>query len=162
MTPHFTLRPGTVADVPAALQLVRELAIYEKAPNEVVVTESDMIRDGFGEKPLFDLIVAEIDQVVIGIALCYVRYSTWKGPILYLEDLVVNEKYRAHGIGKALFEACMKSARDKGFDGMAWQVLDWNEPAIRFYNKYNSTFSDEWLNGRLTAAQIDLYFNQNK
>ncbi|MFZ4785788.1 MAG: GNAT family N-acetyltransferase [Flavobacteriales bacterium] len=162
MTTPFTLRPGTVADVPAALELVRELAIYEKAPNEVVVTEADMIRDGFGEKPLFDLIVAEIDQVVIGIALCYVRYSTWKGPILYLEDLVVKENYRAHGIGKALFEACMKSARDKGFDGMAWQVLDWNEPAIRFYNKYNSTFSDEWLNGRLTAAQIDLYFNQNK
>jgi GNAT superfamily N-acetyltransferase len=99
-----------------------------------------------------------LDNEVIGIALTYIRYSTWKGPMLYLEDLVIREAHRGKGIGKLLFEKCMKRASDLNFEGMIWQVLDWNEPAIRFYDKYQSTYSGEWLNGKLTKTQIDTFF----
>lgn len=158
MSYTIEIREGQQTDIPAALDLIRELAIYEKAPNEVIVTEADMIRDGFGPKPLFHFYVATLDNEVIGIALTYIRYSTWKGPMLYLEDLVIREAHRGKGIGKLLFEKCMKRASDLNFEGMIWQVLDWNEPAIRFYDKYQSTYSGEWLNGKLTKTQIDTFF----
>jgi GNAT superfamily N-acetyltransferase len=98
--------------------------------------------------------VAEEAESIVGIALCYVRYSTWKGRMLYLEDLVVKEAWRGKGIGHALFQTCARFARDEQFRGMIWQVLDWNEPAIRFYKKYNAILDPEWLNGKLTAAQL--------
>jgi GNAT superfamily N-acetyltransferase len=158
MSYTIEIREGQQTDIPAALDLIRELAVYEKAPNEVIVTEADMIRDGFGPKPLFHFYVATLDNEVIGIALTYIRYSTWKGPMLYLEDLVIREAHRGKGIGKLLFEKCMKRASDLNFEGMIWQVLDWNEPAIRFYDKYQSTYSGEWLNGKLTKTQIDTFF----
>jgi GNAT superfamily N-acetyltransferase len=158
MSNTIEIREGQQTDIPAALDLIRELAIYEKAPNEVIVTEADMIRDGFGPTPLFHFYVATLDNVVIGIALTYIRYSTWKGPMLYLEDLVIREAHRGKGIGKLLFEKCMKRASDLNFEGMIWQVLDWNEPAIRFYDKYQSNYSGEWLNGKLTKTQIDTFF----
>lgn len=158
MSYTFEIREGQQTDIPAALDLIRELAIYEKAPNEVIVNEADMIRDGFGPKPLFHFYVATLNNEVIGIALTYIRYSTWKGPMLYLEDLVIREAHRGKGIGKLLFEKCMKRASDLNFEGMIWQVLDWNEPAIRFYDKYQSTYSGEWLNGKLTKTQIDTFF----
>jgi GNAT superfamily N-acetyltransferase len=158
MSYTIEIREGQQTDIPAALDLIRELAIYEKAPNEVIVTEADMIRDGFGPKPLFHFYVATLDNEVIGIALTYIRYSTWKGPMLYLEDLVIREAHRGKGIGKLLFEKCMKRASDLNFEGMIWQVLDWNEPAIRFYDKYQSNYSGEWLNGKLTKTQIDTFF----
>ena len=158
MSYTIEIREGQQTDIPTALDLIRELAIYEKAPNEVIVTEADMIRDGFGPKPLFHFYVATLDNEVIGIALTYIRYSTWKGPMLYLEDLVIREAHRGKGIGKLLFEKCMKRASDLNFEGMIWQVLDWNEPAIRFYDKYQSTYSGEWLNGKLTKTQIDTFF----
>ena len=158
MSNTIEIREGQQTDIPAALDLIRELAIYEKAPNEVIVTEADMIRDGFGPAPLFHFYVATLDNEVIGIALTYIRYSTWKGPMLYLEDLVIREAHRGKGIGKLLFEKCMKRASDLNFEGMIWQVLDWNEPAIRFYDKYQSNYSGEWLNGKLTKTQIDTFF----
>ena len=158
MSYTIEIREGQQTDIPTALDLIRELAIYEKAPNEVIVTEADMIRDGFGPKPLFHFYVATLDNEVIGIALTYIRYSTWKGPMLYLEDLVIREAHRGKGIGKLLFEKCMKRASDLNFEGMIWQVLDWNEPAIRFYDKYQSNYSGEWLNGKLTKTQIDTFF----
>ena len=158
MSNTIEIREGQQTDIPAALDLIRELAIYEKAPNEVIVNEADMIRDGFGPTPLFHFYVATLDNVVIGIALTYIRYSTWKGPMLYLEDLVIREAHRGKGIGKLLFEKCMKRASDLNFEGMIWQVLDWNEPAIRFYDKYQSNYSGEWLNGKLTKTQIDTFF----
>jgi len=158
MSNTIEIREGQQTDIPAALDLIQELAIYEKAPNEVIVNEADMIRDGFGPKPLFHFYVATLDNVVIGIALTYIRYSTWKGPMLYLEDLVIREAHRGKGVGKLLFEKCMKRASDLNFEGMIWQVLDWNEPAIRFYDKYQSNYSGEWLNGKLTKTQIDTFF----
>jgi GNAT superfamily N-acetyltransferase len=158
MSNTIEIREGQQTDIPAALDLIRELAVYEKAPNEVIVNEADMIRDGFGPKPLFHFYVATLDNEVIGIALTYIRYSTWKGPMLYLEDLVIREAHRGKGIGKLLFEKCMKRASDLNFEGMIWQVLDWNEPAIRFYDKYQSNYSGEWLNGKLTKTQIDTFF----
>jgi GNAT superfamily N-acetyltransferase len=158
MSNTIEIREGKQADIPAALDLIRELAIYEKAPNEVIVTEAEMIRDGFGPSPLFHFYVATLENEVIGIALTYIRYSTWKGPMLYLEDLVILEAHRGKGVGKLLFEKCMKRATDLNYEGMIWQVLDWNEPAIRFYDKYQSSYSGEWLNGKLTKTQIDTFF----
>jgi GNAT superfamily N-acetyltransferase len=122
------------------------------------VTEAEMIRDGFGPSPLFHFYVATLENEVIGIALTYIRYSTWKGPMLYLEDLVIREAHRGKGVGKLLFEKCMKRTSDLNYEGMIWQVLDWNEPAIRFYDKYQSSYSGEWLNGKLTKTQIDTFF----
>ena len=158
MSNTIEIREGQQTDIPAALDLIQELAVYEKAPNEVIVAEADMIRDGFGPTPLFHFYVATLDNVVIGIALTYIRYSTWKGPMLYLEDLVIREAHRGKGVGKLLFEKCMKRASDLNYEGMIWQVLDWNEPAIRFYDKYQSNYSGEWLNGKLTKTQIDTFF----
>lgn len=148
------IRRAAKSDMPSVLGLVKELAEYERAADEVTVTAEDYIRDGFGERPLFGCFVAERDGKIIGIALYYWRYSTWKGKRLYLEDIVVNEKERGKGIGKLLFDRIMQEALDQNCSGMLWQVLDWNEPAIRFYKKYNAAISDEWLNGSLDAKQI--------
>ncbi|MEN9394895.1 MAG: hypothetical protein RL362_1116 [Bacteroidota bacterium] len=151
----FTIRLGQASDVPAALKLIQELALYEKAPHEVEVSESSMIRDGFGEHPLYKLWVAEMDNEIIGIAVCYVRYSTWKGPMLYLEDLVVTENHRGKGIGKALFLTTANFARDTGYNGMVWQVLDWNTPAIDFYKYFGAQLDPEWINGKLNRKQLE-------
>ncbi|NBX87998.1 MAG: GNAT family N-acetyltransferase [Bacteroidetes bacterium] len=128
------------------MRLIRELALYEKAPNEVVATEQTLLSHGFGENPLFVSWVAELDGHIVGMALCYIRYSTWKGPVLYLEDLVVTESHRSKGIGKLLFETCLDYAKTQGYPRMIWQVLDWNQPAIEFYNQYQASFDAQWLN----------------
>ena len=151
----FTIRMGLVDDVGAALQLIQELALYEKAPDEVEVTEKTMIRDGFGEDPLYRLWVAELEGTIVGIAICYVRYSTWKGPMLYLEDLVVTESHRKKGIGKSLFLTTAKFARNMGYNGMVWQVLDWNTPAIDFYKYFGAQLDPEWINGKLNRNQLE-------
>jgi len=128
------------------MRLIRELALYEKAPNEVVATEQTLLSHGFGKNPLFVSWVAELDGHIVGMALCYIRYSTWKGPVLYLEDLVVTESHRSKGIGKLLFETCLDYAKTQGYPRMIWQVLDWNQPAIEFYNQYQASFDAQWLN----------------
>ncbi len=138
----------------SVLALVQELADYERASNEVIVTVADLERDGFGEKPLFGCFVAEKDQVIIGISLYYWRYSTWKGKRLYLEDIVVSEKERGHGAGKLLFERTMQEAVNENCSGMMWQVLDWNEPALNFYGKYKARIADDWLNVSLDISEI--------
>jgi GNAT superfamily N-acetyltransferase len=136
------------------MQLVRELAEYERAPHEVTNTEEAMLRDGFGEEAAFGLFVAEMNDEIVGIALHYIRYSTWKGKMLYLEDIVVKENLRGQGIGAELFEACLKHCVDMHYAGMTWQVLDWNEPALNFYRKYNATLDSEWVNGKLLLSEI--------
>lgn len=151
----FTIRMGLVDDVGAALQLIQELALYERAPHEVEVNEASMIRDGFGEHPLYKLWVAELEGTIVGIAICYIRYSTWKGPMLYLEDLVVTENHRKKGIGKSLFLAAACFARDMGYNGMVWQVLDWNTPAIDFYKYFGAQLDPEWINGKLNRKQLE-------
>lgn len=148
------IRKGLAEDVPGVMALVRELALYEKAPHEVTNTEEEMLRDGFGEQPAFGLFVAEVEGAIVGIALHYIRYSTWKGKMLYLEDIVVQEAFRGGGIGAKLFEACMKLCLQNQYAGMTWQVLDWNEPALNFYRKYECTLDDEWVNGKLLLHQI--------
>lgn len=148
------IRKATKADMAAVLGLVKELAEYEKAPNDVVVTVADLERDGFGEHPLFFCFVAERGKCIVGMALYYINYSTWKGPCVFLEDIVVTQSERKSGIGKQLFEAVMRAAKERGARRMSWQVLDWNEPAIRFYEKYKPQVLNEWLNYRLTEEQL--------
>ena len=128
------------------LELIRELAVFEKAPDEVTATLEHFTQSGFGPSPVWWAFVAEVDGVVEGMALYYIRYSTWKGQRLYLEDLIVTEKMRGQGLGKLLFEQLISEYKEKGFTGMVWQVLDWNEPAINFYKKYGTSFDAGWVN----------------
>ena len=148
------VRKGTPADVPAVLCLIRELASYEKAPLEVTNTEEDMLRDGFGEHPVYRMLVAELNGNVVGMAIYFIKYSTWKGKGVYLDDIVVTEPMRGQGIGAMLFKAVMQDARDMDAKQMHWQVLDWNEPAIRFYQRYGCDFDSEWINCKLNRGQI--------
>ncbi len=145
----ITVRRAKKEDCPRLLELVKELALYEKAPDEVTVTMAHFEESGFGANPVWWAFVAEEDGFIYGFALYYIRYSTWKGQAMYLEDIVVTEKARGKGIGKLLFDRLIEEAREKGFKRMVWQVLEWNEPAINFYKKYNATFDGEWLNGSI-------------
>jgi GNAT superfamily N-acetyltransferase len=156
----ITIRKGARNDIPFALELIKELAAYEKAPLEVSVTIEEMEEDGFGKNPIFDFFVAEIDKKIVGIALYYIKYSTWKGKCLFLEDIIVTESFRKEGIGKKLFDEVVKVAKEKKVRRMEWQVLEWNTPAIKFYEKVNSNFDNEWVNCKLTGDQIENYFKQ--
>lgn len=149
MNKKINIRVATKADIPDLLHLIKELAIFEKAPNEVINTPELMEKDGFGENNIFDAFVAEIDDHVIGMAITYFRYSTWKGKRLYLEDLIVTEKSRGLGSGQLLFQHCIQFGKDSECNGMVWQVLDWNEPAIDFYKSYNANLDGGWINGTL-------------
>ncbi len=140
------IRKAVREDCPRLLELVHELAIYEKAPDEVTVTLQHFEESGFGEKPVWWAFVAEEDGVIQGFALYYIRYSTWKGQRMYLEDIIVTEEARGKGIGKLLMDRLIEEAKEKKFSGMMWQVLDWNEPAINFYRKFNAHFDGEWVN----------------
>lgn len=142
----ITIRRAVKADCPRLLELVNELALYEKAPQEVTVTLEHFTESGFGEKPVWWAFAAESDGVILGFALYYIRYSTWKGQAMYLEDILVTEAARGQGIGKLLFDRLIEEAREKNLHRIVWQVLEWNEPAIRFYKKYNADFDAEWVN----------------
>lgn len=150
----MTIRPGKKEDLPRVLELIKELALYEKAPHEVTNTVERMERDGFGPNPIYGLFVAEEGDRIVGISIYYWRYSTWKGKRLYLEDIVVTESERGKGTGKLLFDRTMKHALDENCSGMMWQVLEWNEPAINFYKKYGAKLDDEWTNCSLESTQI--------
>lgn len=128
------------------MELIHELAVYEKAPEAVTVDLEHFIESGFGPSPVWTAFVAEKGATVVGFALCYVRYSTWKGQRLYLEDLLVTEQLRGHGIGKMLFDRLIEVCKEKKYSGLVWQVLDWNEPAINFYKKYDAEIDSGWLN----------------
>lgn len=134
------------------MELVHELAEYEKAPQEVTVDTGHFIESGFGEKPVWWAFVAEAPSVensssaIVAFALYYIRYSTWKGQRMYLEDIIVTREWRGRGIGKMLFDRLLAEAKAKKFTGMMWQVLDWNESAIQFYKKYNAQFDAGWIN----------------
>jgi len=150
----MTIRIGEKKDLPRVLELVKELAIYEKAPQEVINTVALMEHDGFGVNPIYGLFVAENQNGIVGISIYYWRYSTWKGKRLYLEDIIVTESERGSGIGKLLFDRTMQKALEENCSGMMWQVLEWNEPAINFYKKYGAKLDDEWTNCTLEADQI--------
>jgi GNAT superfamily N-acetyltransferase len=140
------IRRATREDCPRLLELIKELAIYEKAPDEVTVELSHFEESGFGDSPVWWAFVAETDQVVVGFALYYIRYSTWKGKRMYLEDIVITESMRGKGIGGMLFDRLIAEMYEKQLHGMVWQVLEWNKPAINFYKKYNALFDAEWIN----------------
>ena len=142
----ITIRRAIKEDCPRLLELITELAIYEKAPDDVTVTLEHFEESGFGPKPIWWAFVAEENGLVQGFALYYIRYSTWKGQAMYLEDIIVTKSMRGKKIGKLLFDRLIEEAREKKFNRIIWQVLDWNEPAINFYKKYNTTFDGEWLN----------------
>lgn len=148
------IRRARKEDCPRLLELIHELAIYELAPEEVTVTLEEFQDAGFGENSVWRAFVAEADGQVAGFALYYIRYSTWKGCRLYLEDFIVTEKMRRFGIGKMLFERVIREVKEKGYKGMVWQVLDWNEPALNFYKKYNSGIETGWLNASLSMEQV--------
>lgn len=140
------IRRAKAEDVGRILELVRELALYERAPQEVTVDEAHFLESGFGPQPVWWAFVAEVDHVIVGFALYYIRYSTWKGQRMYLEDLLVTEAARGQGIGAQLMDALIEEAKFKGFGAIVWQVLEWNEPAINFYKKYPTQFDEEWVN----------------
>ena len=140
------IRRAEKKDCIRLLELIQELADYEKAPAEVTVTLAHFEESGFGPTPVWWAFVAESDGKVQGFALYYIRYSTWKGQRMYLEDILVTEKMRGQKIGNLLFERLIEEAKEKKLSGIIWQVLDWNEPAINFYKKYDTRFDDEWIN----------------
>jgi GNAT superfamily N-acetyltransferase len=149
------IRVGTKTDLTEILKLIKELAEYEKAPDEVEVTLAEMENWGFGKDKIFDFFVAEESGVIVGLALYYYKYSTWKGKCLFLEDIIVTEKMRCKGIGKLLFDKIIEVAKSDKVRRLEWQVLEWNEPAIKFYKKYKAILDTEWLNGKLTNHQLD-------
>jgi GNAT superfamily N-acetyltransferase len=151
------IRKGIKSDLPQALNLIKELAVYEKAPDEVTVSIADMENDGFGSNPIFHFFVAEADDKIVGISLYYIKYSTWKGKCVFLEDIIVTESYRKHGIGKKLFDEVVKAAKEMKVKRLEWQVLEWNEPAINFYKKLYANFDSEWVNCKLNDEQIRKY-----
>jgi len=143
----ITIRRAIESDCERIIELVKELALYEKAPQEVTVSLQHFKESGFGKNPVWWAFVAEENGTIQGFALYYIRFSTWKGQCLYLEDLLVTEQMRGKGIGKLLFDKLLEECKEKGFKRMVWQVLEWNEPAINFYKKYNATLDPEWMNG---------------
>lgn len=151
---NIQLRFAVKEDCPRLLELVNELAVFENLPDEVTVTLAEFEDAGFGETPVWKAFVAENENGIMGFALYYIRYSTWKGCRLYLEDFLVTENGRGKGIGTLLFERVMKEAKDRNYNGMSWQVLDWNTPAINFYRKYASEIESGWLNASLSKEKI--------
>ena len=148
------IRRAIESDCPRLLELIQELALYERAPQEVTVSLDHFTKSGFGDQPVWWAFVAEEEGCIHGFALYYIRYSTWKGQCMYLEDIIVTEKSRGKGIGKLLFDQLIEEAKSKGFKRIVWQVLEWNEPAINFYKKYDANLDPEWWNG-----SIDLSIN---
>lgn len=143
---NINIRRAVKEDCKRILELVKELAKYERAAKEVTVTLEHFTESGFGPNPIWWAFVAEVDGVVQGFALYYIRFSTWKGQRMYLEDFLVTEEMRGKGLGKLLFDQLLVEAKDRKLNGIQWQVLEWNETAINFYKKYDATFDPEWIN----------------
>lgn len=152
--PTFNIRPGQAEDVPDLLSMIKELAEYEKALSEVENTEAQLLADGFGDSPLYEFFIAEVDQQAVGIALFFYRYSTWKGKTLFVEDIYVRPAFRGRQIGKAFFKTLAQKAHAENCRRMFWQVLDWNESAINFYKQLGADFDAEWTNVSLNLEQF--------
>jgi GNAT superfamily N-acetyltransferase len=151
------IRKGKKSDLPDILSLIKELAEYENSANQVSITLEQLENDGFSKKPSYYFLIAEKSNEIIGMSFYWIRYSTWKGKFLFLEDFVIKKQHRRSGVGKALFNETIKICQKNQLNGMCWQVLDWNTPAINFYKKYNAEISGEWLSGKLTKEQIESF-----
>ena len=157
----MNIRKGRIEDMPRVLELIQELATFEKQPHAVQVTVSDLERDGFGPNPLFQILVAEMDGEIPGIALFYNRFSTWKGKTIHLEDLIVSEQYRGSGIGMKLYQAVMAEAKKQNVRRVEWNVLDWNTPAISFYEKTGAVVFKDWLVAQMDEKGLTDFLNKN-
>lgn len=156
------IRKGIPNDMQDVLDLIKELAIFEKQPEAVVVTVDDLIRDGFAENPLFYTFVAEVDNKIIGIALYYYRFSTWKGKTIHLEDLIVKEDKRGTGAGFALYSEIIRQGKRDNVRRIEWNVLDWNKPAIDFYKKSGAKVLDDWLVAQMDENGIEEFLKKNQ
>lgn len=156
----MNIRKGNPEDMRSVLGLIQELAIFEKEPEAVVISEEDLIRDGFGEKPLFHVFVAEVEKEIVGIALYYYRYSTWKGKTIHLEDLIVKEKMRGTGLGSALYAEIMRQGKRDNVRRIEWNVLDWNTPAVDFYKNSGARILDGWQVVQMDEAGINSFLEK--
>lgn len=156
----FEIRPARPEDMEQVLELIRELAIFEKEPNAVELTRDDLVRDGYGPKPRFNCFVGVSGGSILGMALCYPRYSTWKGLVIHLEDLIVTEAARGMGLGSALLTAVIRHAREAGAQRVSWEVLDWNDPAIDFYEARGAKVLRDWDVVQLDATGIETYLDR--
>ncbi len=151
------IRKATKEDIPQILGLIKELAEYEKAPNEVIVTEETLLRDGFSDLPLFYTLVGEANGDIVGMALYFYKYSTWKGKVMHLEDLIVKQSERGKGYGKVLLNEIIEVAKSEDLKRIDWQVLDWNTPAVKFYESIGADIQKEWWNCRLDKQNLANY-----
>lgn len=158
----ITIRKAAITDMSSVLELIKELATFELEPDAVIVTEADLIRDGFGENPLFYCFVAELNQEIIGMALYYFRYSTWKGKTIHLEDLIVKQAHRGTGAGGLLYQKVLQQGLIENVQRMEWSVLDWNIHAIDFYKKSGANVLENWFTVQITPDAITNYLNKNE
>ncbi|MCX6235887.1 MAG: GNAT family N-acetyltransferase [Bacteroidetes bacterium] len=158
----LVIRKANEGDLPEVLKMIHELADYEKTPHDVTISLEELRRDGFGPNPIFEVILAESDGQIMGIAFYFLSYSTWRGLCLYLEDIIVKQEFRRQGIGTKLFDAVIRRAHELKTRRLMWQVLDWNKPAMDFYKRYGATFDPTWVNGKLTQEQINTICNDNE
>jgi len=157
----YIIREATVDDMPQVLLLIKELAIFEKEPEAVEVTVEDLIREGFGEQPLFHCFVAESKKEIIGLALVYFRFSTWKGRTVHLEDLIVRESMRGMGLGTALYKSVMQYGKEQGVKRIEWNVLDWNKPAVDFYLKSGAKILEGWQVVQMDEKGLNMIVSKN-
>jgi len=157
---EITIREALKNDMQSVHALITELAVFENEPTAVKVTIADLERDGFGDNPLFHCFVAEVEGTIVGIALVYPRYSTWSGPVVHLEDLIITEKMRGKGVGSKLLRAVVKYGSEKGVRRISWEVLDWNEPAIKFYEKNGAKVLRDWDVVQLSEDAIQRFLDQ--
>jgi GNAT superfamily N-acetyltransferase len=157
----FKIRKAVPEDMPSVLQLIQELADFENEPDAVEISVEDLVQDGFGENPAFEVFVAELESEIVGLALFYKRYSTWKGNAIHLEDLIVREKHRGKGIGKALYTNVLKHAYDLGYKRVAWEVLDWNTPAIDFYKSTGAGILEGWRVVHMKENELKNFIEKN-
>ncbi|WGD36081.1 GNAT family N-acetyltransferase [Olleya sp. YS] len=153
----FTIRFAEKKDVSAILDLIKELAVFEKEPDAVIVTKEDLLEHGFGQHPLFTCFVAEKNDAIVAIALIYLRFSTWKGKTVHLEDLIVKDEFRGEGLGTMLLDEVIKYGYSLGAKRICWEVLDWNEPAIKFYESKGVTLLKDWYLVQMDGEQIQNY-----
>nr|WP_294929684.1 GNAT family N-acetyltransferase [uncultured Flavobacterium sp.] len=156
----MNIRKGNPEDMKSVLELIRELAIFEKEPDAVLISVADLVRDGFGENPLFHVFVAEADTEIVGIALYYYRYSTWKGKTIHLEDLIVKEKMRGTGLGSALYSEIMKQGKKDNVRRIEWNVLDWNTPAVNFYENSGAKVLEDWRVVQMDETGINSFLEK--